>query len=725
MKPLSRQCAIITAVAITALLTGATRASAHGASLEIGGRFVCTVGGDQVPLVGAHPVLFRAHTYLIDYPQYVSAAEAPSATPYTGSDGTFRFGNIPAGDTYFVEVGLNDADGVSVRAWGDALPFRAQTPHYGIDGSGPVDLGTNQFPGPGCAVFEAMRQAEASYAQVMGSRPPYGDLHVDYGGPTEGFPWADGSSIEWPQGYAAGDETALNVAAAHAFALTIENFAFQGSSLLQEALHWDFRVRTDPCAITTPEVAFYEGFASFWAGDYAPAPDCGGVSENDSSVEGMVAWRLTKMEHLCTTASRKQMIATLLKSARSVHSVDDFAAALGPCNAGFLDPSRVQRYRWTGHVDVGRFVRDVQAQAREARLQADRIASKLDTARRAAAHVVCPPFPCGKAIAAKLAPSILTGAVKQERLLAATLDAQVSPSAQRQLTGPPTQAFLRSVLTTPTRLTKQLAAIGAASITTGLENGAPLEQRARAGRPASWWWNSQGGLVVGWWYTMKNYYRRLAAGDLRFGRAGPEVGVGGLLPVSGVTANRPDDRTRRVPWSGRIHFASGQGYVVTTINGVHFGGPKELAFPGDPGARVCEGSPVEIVGSSTQFWAALAPYCPATDRPGEYVTGTMIKFPSPVQSVSIGIGAKRFEQLGHYFPLAAVLTAYDARGRPVGLETTTVVGNPDGNPEKTLKVTVGKDVGIIYLGLDLNAHSAETPDEALLLTFNELAWIGG
>jgi hypothetical protein len=714
---LLRPTTLLVVAAGLVLFTGATRASAHSESIQVTGRFVCAVGDEQVPLAGAHPALSIEHKSGYDA---ISGSGPPAGvqrTTYTGSDGAFEFDDVSSTGyyNYSVQAWLYDDEGLSVRAWSSALPIGAgtvQLPHH--EDSGTLDFGTNQFPSPACGVFEAVRQAEANYRDIVGSGPPYGDLHVDFGGPTEGFPWADGSSIEWPQGYAGDDEAALNVAAAHAFALTVENFAFKGSSLLQEAMRWDVRVRTDPCTSTTPEVAFYEGFASYWAGDFAPAPDCGGVSQNDNAVEGMVAWRLTKMEHLCTTASRRQMIATLLKSGRSIHSIDDFAAALGPCNAGFLDPSRVQRVRWAAQVDAGRFVNQIKAQAQQAQIAANRIASKFDAARDAARQAVCPPFPCGKAIAAKLGPSLLSGAIQQEKLLATALAAEVSPSAQKQLTGPPTEAFLRSVLTTPVRITRSLAAIGAASISAGLRAAAPLAQREHAARPADLNFSNLTGLA-----QLKSYYRRVAAGDLKYGRVAPEVPFRDVLPVSGVTATPADARARRVPWSGRIHFFTGGGYVVKNIQGVEFGGPHTLGFPGDAGPEVCEAWPEET-GDGVNWWAALAHSCPAVNRPGDYVTGTMMKFPSPVQKISLGIGAKRFDSLGHYYPIAVVLTAYDAKGRLVRTETTTVIGNLDGKVEKTLTLDVGKSAGATYLELNLNNYDTWQTQ----VSFNELTWIG-
>jgi hypothetical protein len=108
---LFRSATLLMAVAGVVLLAAAANASADRGSVGIGGRFVCTIGGTQAPLAGAQPALVIEHFNLAD----IFTAAGADRLPYTDAAGDFSFDPITSGYTYWVRVGLNDADGMSVR----------------------------------------------------------------------------------------------------------------------------------------------------------------------------------------------------------------------------------------------------------------------------------------------------------------------------------------------------------------------------------------------------------------------------------------------------------------------------------------------------------------------------------------------------------------------------------------------------------------------------------
>src|SRR5438093_12510190 len=98
----------------------------------------------------------------------------------------------------------------------------------------------------------------------MGKRPPYGDLVAEDDAPNLGTPFTAYTTIVWPKGYRVGTP-----AVAHEFAHTIRNSSLGSEgAFLDEVSQHDFRVRTMHCEKTTPQYAFHEGWAEFWAGDY-------------------------------------------------------------------------------------------------------------------------------------------------------------------------------------------------------------------------------------------------------------------------------------------------------------------------------------------------------------------------------------------------------------------------------------------------------------------------
>lgn len=351
------------------------------------GQFVCDVGGVQLPLAGAAVYLDQVGHFGSSGFLGIGAAGdvfgvAGVQSGLTGPDGEFHLEVPFSSDNnqdYAVRVVLADGYGFTVREWpnGDLVTFSTGTNQNDV----PVqDYHTQVLTNPECGVWLAFEAAAAQYKRVTGHRVAEWSFRLgfDYGGPNRGDPWTDYLTVNWPRGYAADSFAAEKVAAAHELAHLIRNFGLRSQQQsAQELTGFDFVQRRNPCTQTGPALAFYDGWAEFWAGDYAPAPNCPGVAETDYSVEGMVAWRLARMERICVADSRKKMDEVLEYEGRSVHSLQDFASLLPPCEPGLLDPSRFPSYEPWLPVPESRYAEDLKSLAQRAGSAAARISAQL------------------------------------------------------------------------------------------------------------------------------------------------------------------------------------------------------------------------------------------------------------------------------------------------------------------------------------------------------------
>jgi len=247
----------LAAFAAAPLASGARSRTA--ATTTFKGRFVCDYGGRQVPLTWAQVQLVALGRETIYGDPYFHTTASPAVA---GTDGEWSF-TVPqdANESYRIQIAFTGA-GVTVEDYPAHTPVSWETDSNYNDR--PVqDYGTQVVPTAACGVWAALKDARRDYIRLLGGPPPYGDLTVQYGGATLGWPFTAYTTIVWPTDY-----PATNVEARHEFAHTIRNATMPEWKFLQDTHDSDFRTRTSPCRRTTDRYAFHEGWAESWAGDF-------------------------------------------------------------------------------------------------------------------------------------------------------------------------------------------------------------------------------------------------------------------------------------------------------------------------------------------------------------------------------------------------------------------------------------------------------------------------
>jgi hypothetical protein len=640
--------------------------AAGSAATVFKGRFVC---GDE-PLAGARVELRggpRASSsgggifglFGLGLDEHV--AYTVRDTAYTTSQGDWSF-TVPRtkSTNYFLVATLDDGRGTIITRSPSPDPIAA-VPGAGGTNFDDVplhDYHTQAYPGAECALWLALEDAYHAYARLMGKRPPYGGLVAQYDAPNRGMPYTAYTTIVWPRDYPVSDAAAL-----HEFAHTIRNASLGSeSAFLDEVSQEDYRLRGDPCRRTTPQYAFHEGWAEFWARDFAPAPNCSGVKPDASDVEGNVAWALTRLEHNCAAAGRKRMVEVLLAKGSTIHSLADLVRALGvgsaSCLGTPLDPASIPRTKATPPVSDELWMRDLRAGLTATRHRESQLGALLPGADHAAVSARCPVPPCLQAIGRKLAPSLIRGQVAQAHAVASTLQTQLSIDAT-SVRGAPARRFLDSVITTPRTLRSKLAKIGVDSIDKALAAARPLATRDHSPRTRS----------------LLDFFRSQRAALVHAARAGAghayqksEPGGcnwflcwAGWSEAAKKTSTVPTVFTHEVTFN---RFASGTVITTQTAkDGATFGSATALAFRGALPKYVCPAGP-----TASGDWA-IAPACNAPD-PGFSYSGTLARLTFPARSVRVAVGATQAVPGG----LAAELDGFDAAGAIVS-RTAVLVGS--------------------------------------------------
>jgi hypothetical protein len=675
------------------------------------GRFVCDVGGEQLPLVGSTVSLdLVGHAGSSGFLGLGGTGDvfgAPGvANGLTGPDGEFHL-EVPflsdSNQDYAVRLALDGPGRVVVRDWPSSAPASFSTGTNENDV--PVqDYHTQVFPGDECRVWLAFDAARANYQAITGKGSP--EIDVNYDGPNSGDPWTDYLTVQWPRGYAADSFDAQKVAALHEFAHVIRNFGFGSAQrAAAELAGFDFMQRRNPCAQTGPRLAFYDGWAEFWAGDYAPAPSCPGVAETDQSVEGMVAWRLVRMERICTADSRGKMDEILAFEGRSVHSLQDFAALLPPCEPGLVNPSQISSTRHAPQVAPDRYANDLQSLREDAGSEVARIDAQLTDAQRPAANAKCPPTPCTKAIAARIAPAILAGELAQEHAVLHTLDAGVNPATVHRLGA----SFLENVLTTPTALTRTIAAIGATSLSNALAAAQPFLLADHSAASEALIAAVKRARSID---TLLTHGIPLTRNDASFTSALYDL----LLPTLNKVrqAQRPQ-ATHRLTHNLLNFGGLATGAVITSqVPGATFGSAQALHFPGTAPAHACAAAP-----TAQHAGPALAPACPDPNLTGYVTAGLLARLASPAENVSVRVGAT--QTLPGGFPVE--LDGFDAAGKLVSQDGALVGGSSytqGTGLATTLMIGADHARTIVFVAVFVNSYWRQGPD----LIFDDLGYTG-
>jgi hypothetical protein len=650
---------VIAAASVTALAAGSSLASS-AATTEFKGRFVC---GDR-PLAEARIELLGAPRSsgssggggiwgwiapLDSHPSYTVRG-----TTYAGSQGEWSF-KVPRTKSvnYYLRAVLDDGRGTVVTDYPSTDPVAA-TPGSGgtnFDDVAVQDYHTQSYPGHECKLWLALKDANASYAQLTGKRPPYGDVVAEYDAPNRGTPYAAYTTIVWPRDYPVADGAGVR----HEFWHTIRNASLGSEeAFLDEVSQHDFRVRGSVCARTTPQYAFHEGWAEFWAHDLWPTPACSGIRADDPAVEGNVAWALTRLARNCAAASPRRMVEVMLARGRSIHSLADFEKELRidatACEGRPLDPHSVPRVKASPPVSDELWVHDLRAALTSVRQRATNLSALLPGADRAAVKARCAVTPCLEAIARKLAPALIRGQLAQARAAAATFQNALSIDAQGELRGHPTKTFVDRIRTTPRSLAQRLATIGIDSVTEALTDARPLATRDHS--PGS-------RLVLG---VIRS--QRAALVHARQRGTGLVIGPLGWFEWFGDPKKR---RTTTTPTVYRFE-ASFDGLREGTItnqtarDGVVFGSARALGFPGKLPLYVCDTGPRAFLDWAETYACGLG------GTPFHY-TGTLARLSFPARSVFVLVGATSAVPGG----IPVELDGFDAAGTLV-LQTARLVG---------------------------------------------------
>jgi hypothetical protein len=630
-------------------VTGATASIASSAATtEFKGRFTCgdrPLAEARIELLGAPRPSSSGGIFGFIAPLEDHVTSTVKGTAYAGSQGEWSF-TVPRTKSvnYYLRAVLDDGRGTIVTEYPSADAAYA-TPGSGgtnFDDVAVQDYHTQEYPNDECKLWLALKDSVQSYTRLMGKRPPYGDVVAAYGAPNRGVPFAAYTTIVWPHGYVVGS----GARARHEFWHTIRNASLGSEdAFLDEVSQQDFRLNSKPCARTTAQYAFHEGWAEFWGRDFWPAPDCFGGKPDDFTVEGNVAWRLTRLALNCSAATPRRMVEVLLAHGPSIHSLADFEKKLGvsatACQ-GQLDPRSVPREKDAPAVTDDRWAHDLRSALTSVRKRATTLAALLPGADRAAIRARCGVPPCPEAIGRKLAPALIRGQLAQARAAAATLQKQLSLDAQAELRGHPSQTFVDRIRTMPEGLARRLTAIGLDSVTKALADVQPLARRDHSTAARS---------ILG---VVRSQRESLVRAQRR--SAGFVVGPLGWSGWLG-SGPKPNTRTATTAYTvevGLDNLPSGTILGQTAKDGIVFGGARSLGFPGKLPAYVCE------LGFEASPFGARTYACGGSGSTFHY-SGTLARLTTGARSVAVTVSATYLVPGG----IPVELDGFDAAGNIV------------------------------------------------------------
>jgi hypothetical protein len=293
------------------------------------GQFQCDDRGTVTPLAGMNVELWERGS-----PDFLPVEWVGHAVDrgFTGADGSFSMTTPDNDDNYFVRMALRDAHGVHLRDfWGindwsvDTGQRRNNVPTQ--------DYGGLVFSTPGqshkCAIWAGVHGANEAYRAEIGSDLPSHGVEIQADAVTAGVSFTPGTSILWPGGfpvgYSGGGDDSIT---RHEFGHVIRH-GFDGDfgHFLGDVLTYNYLQNHETCNHTNGGFAFNEGWAEFWARDYAGAPDCG--RPGDMETEGNVAAALTELMENCAGGQRKLMVENLQRNPGTIHSFNEFRDRLG------------------------------------------------------------------------------------------------------------------------------------------------------------------------------------------------------------------------------------------------------------------------------------------------------------------------------------------------------------------------------------------------------------
>lgn len=316
-------------LAIVAGVFGAlpTQAAA-GQHTAYRGQYLCNDRGSVEPLGGMNVELWkRGWDWL---PVELSGSQV--AHGFTAPDGSFKLVSPTDDDNYFVRMVLRDArhvhlkDFVGINDWSvDTAQTHNDQPVRNYGGIEFVNAGHS----PKCAIWAGVHAANDAFLHEVGTELPSHGVEIDADAITAGVPFSPFTSIWWPGGfpvgYSGGGDSSIT---RHEYGHVVRA-GFDGDlgHFLGDVVAHNYLQTHETCNHTGPGFAFNEGWAEYWAQDFAPAPDCG--RPGDMETEGNVAAALTTLAHECAGDQRKIMVENLRNNPGTIHSFAEFKSHLG------------------------------------------------------------------------------------------------------------------------------------------------------------------------------------------------------------------------------------------------------------------------------------------------------------------------------------------------------------------------------------------------------------
>jgi len=293
------------------------------------GQFQCDDRGVVTPLAGMNVELWGRGSPDFLPVEWVGYRVAQG---FTGADGSFAMRTHDNDDNYFVRMALRDAHGVHLRDFWGINDWSVDTAQR-RNNVRTQDYGGMVFSTPGqshkCAIWAGVHSAYERYRAEIGAGLPSNGVELQADAVTAGVPFTPGTSILWPGGFpvgygGGGDDSITR----HEFGHVIRH-GFDGDfgHFLGDVIAHNYLQNHEPCNHTSPGFAFNEGWAEFWAEDFAPAPDYG--RPGDMETEGNVAAALQELMVNCAGGQRKPMVETLQRNPGTIHSSAEFRDRLG------------------------------------------------------------------------------------------------------------------------------------------------------------------------------------------------------------------------------------------------------------------------------------------------------------------------------------------------------------------------------------------------------------
>lgn len=289
------------------------------------GQFLCDDRGTVTPLAGMNVELWERGS-----PDFLPVEWVGHRVDqgFTDADGRFAMTTENNDDNYFVRMALRDAHGVHLRDFWGINDWSVDSGQQRNDAN--RNYGGLLFSTPGqshkCAIWAGVHGANERFRAEVGVER---GVEIQADAVTAGTPFTPGTSILWPGGFpvgyrGGGDDSITRHEYGH-----VLRHGYDGDfgHFLGDVAAYNYAQNHEICLHSNGGFAFNEGWAEFWAEDFEGAPDCG--RPGDMETEGNVAAALQELMENCAGSKRKLMVEVLMRNPGTIHSFDQFKAALG------------------------------------------------------------------------------------------------------------------------------------------------------------------------------------------------------------------------------------------------------------------------------------------------------------------------------------------------------------------------------------------------------------